>query len=535
MPGAVLALILTIAIDSYFWRSSEPLWPELSAFLSNVFPKQGSLGASAWGTQPFYWYLLSALPRLLMNQIAMIDLFFSFSSTLNDLRVLDNLVPSYAYLLVYSLLPHKELRFMFPIVPPMTLIAALTCTRLTINAHKSAITKIFLYGAAVSTIITAVISHAILLPLSAQNYPGGNALQTLHNFYHIDLGKHIFERRNSRTPPEVRVHLTNLALQSGVTRFLEQPSNSMFTTEERLSLREISAESDHNEELEPIILQGDANHPALTIRPKAPLPSDSSQIPFPEESKWLYDKSSNDTAFQDSSFWDQFDFAIVEDPLIAMGQWQVIQEIKAVGRPKLLTPDNQQGYRYVTQESWTTPDELWSYWTTPDRLDEEEGTTALLHKMYPPSIASPLAKIHNVAHDVFRLGRWSPIGSVTKGYWFELPLTTKLYIIKRVSDHTKQQRSSNPNQKQAGAQFFPSADIVDNHDNARNLELPEIASTDQKSLGFDKLGPLVVNKDGTLSRLDNWQQMTEQERKKTMQYLKKRNMLRIDQVEAVVA
>ncbi|KAK7550266.1 hypothetical protein IWX92DRAFT_375105 [Phyllosticta citricarpa] len=44
---------------------------------------------------------------------------------------------------------------------------------------------------------------------------------------------------------------------------------------------------------------------------------------------------------------------------------------------------------------------------------------------------------------------------------------------------------------------------------------------------LDALGPMVVNKDGTLSRIANWQKMTEIEKKNTLRILGKRNQLRL--------
>ncbi|KEP52758.1 putative fungal specific transcription protein [Rhizoctonia solani 123E] len=47
-----------------------------------------------------------------------------------------------------------------------------------------------------------------------------------------------------------------------------------------------------------------------------------------------------------------------------------------------------------------------------------------------------------------------------------------------------------------------------------------------KSVSFDKLGPMVVNSDGTLSRIANWQEMTPAEQNNTIRVLSKRNQLR---------
>lgn len=43
---------------------------------------------------------------------------------------------------------------------------------------------------------------------------------------------------------------------------------------------------------------------------------------------------------------------------------------------------------------------------------------------------------------------------------------------------------------------------------------------------LDHVGPLVVNKDGTLSRITNWAEMSEIERQNTIRVLGKRNQIR---------
>lgn len=49
---------------------------------------------------------------------------------------------------------------------------------------------------------------------------------------------------------------------------------------------------------------------------------------------------------------------------------------------------------------------------------------------------------------------------------------------------------------------------------------------------LDHLGPMVVNVDGTLSRISNWEQMTEIEKKTTLRVLGKRNKQRLDALKA---
>jgi hypothetical protein len=47
------------------------------------------------------------------------------------------------------------------------------------------------------------------------------------------------------------------------------------------------------------------------------------------------------------------------------------------------------------------------------------------------------------------------------------------------------------------------------------------------SLG-DRLGPTVVHADGTVSRIANWAEMTEIERRNTLRVLGKRNQIRLE-------
>ncbi|CEL02503.1 hypothetical protein ASPCAL03672 [Aspergillus calidoustus] len=72
------------------------------------------------------------------------------------------------------------------------------------------------------------------------------------------------------------------------------------------------------------------------------------------------------------------------------------------------------------------------------------------------------------------------------------------------------------------------------------LALPPSESTDPThqldvnggGVKLDHLGPLVVNADGTLSRISNWAQMTEIERRNTLRVLGKRNKERMDALKA---
>ena len=92
---------------------------------------------------------------------------------------------------------------------------------------------------------------------------------------------------------------------------------------------------------------------------------------------------------------------------------------------------------------------------------------------------------------------------------------------------------------QAQAQAEPAPEPQNSQDASANpspapLPLPEPSSANATQLNvngegvkLDHLGPLVVNKDGTLSRIANWDKMAEIERQNTLRILGKRNQLRL--------
>ncbi|KAI0687452.1 hypothetical protein BC835DRAFT_1419830 [Cytidiella melzeri] len=64
-------------------------------------------------------------------------------------------------------------------------------------------------------------------------------------------------------------------------------------------------------------------------------------------------------------------------------------------------------------------------------------------------------------------------------------------------------------------------------------DIPKVdARASGEAMKFDALGPLVVNSDGTLSRIANWPNMTEEERARTTRVLLARNQIRLAKQEA---
>lgn len=68
---------------------------------------------------PIWWYFLSALPRAML-----LPLLFTMLGLYHDRRTLILAFPAVTYVAIYSLLPHKELRFIFYAIPLLNAVAS---------------------------------------------------------------------------------------------------------------------------------------------------------------------------------------------------------------------------------------------------------------------------------------------------------------------------------------------------------------------------------------------------------------------------
>jgi len=242
---SALMLALTVAVDSYFWRprllldgggGSAWVWPEGVGLLFNTVQNR----SHEWGTQPWHWYATSALPKALH-----VGLPLAAAGLWGDTRLrlrgagassasagplvtlvvrphaalLYYVLPAAAYVALYSVLPHKELRFVFPALPLFVMAAGVGADKLLPRARKGggppgggatwagAAARVVVLGLlAVSVALSATFATA-----SALNYPGGQALQRL-------LARHI--PASAAAPGStVRVHIDVAPAMTGVTRF----------------------------------------------------------------------------------------------------------------------------------------------------------------------------------------------------------------------------------------------------------------------------------------------------------------------------
>ncbi|XP_031785420.1 probable Dol-P-Man:Man(7)GlcNAc(2)-PP-Dol alpha-1,6-mannosyltransferase [Nasonia vitripennis] len=211
IPTGIFLLGLTITVDSYFWKRA--LWPEGEVLYFNTILNK----SSEWGTSPFLWYFYSALPRGMALSYFLVPL-----GMLWDSRVRILTVPAIAFVLLFSFLPHKELRFIMYVFPLLNVSAAVVCHRIWENRAKSTWNSLLALIIVGHLVFNAMFSM-FLLCLAGLNYPGGQAIARLHRL-----------ERDSPTP--VHVHIDVLTAQTGVSRFTQTNPSWIYSKQENLTI-----------------------------------------------------------------------------------------------------------------------------------------------------------------------------------------------------------------------------------------------------------------------------------------------------------
>lgn len=289
--SAVIALALSVPLDSYFWQ--RPLWPELSGFIYNAIEGK----SSEWGTSPFHAYFTNFLPKLLLNPFItfiLIPLSLYLPSSRRTATAL--LVPSLSFIAIYSIQPHKEARFIIYVVPPLTACASIAASYVTTHRSRSTIYKI-LHPLLILSIFGSIAVSTLMLGISSLNYPGGEAILRLHDIVRADdtLNSHI------------AVHVDVLSCMTGITRFQQD-----FPTPTLLSSVIFSITS------------------SLSPSPE----SHESRRP-----KMIYfDKTEDEQALLYPDFWNQFDYILTSTPETAIGKWIQVDSIWGYAGIEVLRP-----------------------------------------------------------------------------------------------------------------------------------------------------------------------------------------------------
>jgi hypothetical protein len=90
------------------------------------------------------------------------------------------------------------------------------------------------------------------------------------------------------------------------------------------------------------------------------------------------------------------------------------------------------------------------------------------------------------------------------------------------------QANPNPNASDSTTPKKPLALPEAPHNSATQLDM----SNGDASVRLDHLGPMVVNMDGTLSRISNWDKMADIEKENTLRIIGKRNQARLESLRA---
>ncbi|XP_050236327.1 dol-P-Man:Man(7)GlcNAc(2)-PP-Dol alpha-1,6-mannosyltransferase isoform X2 [Mercurialis annua] len=210
---ALLSIGLSVLVDSMMWRKL--LWPEFEIFWFNSVLNR----SSEWGTHSLHWYFSSALPRSLLAAYPLV-----LFGVVLDRRLLLYVFPVFSFILLYSKLPHKELRFIISSVPMLNLSAAVAANRIYNNRKKT--TWKFLNLVMLGSFLISLGSTFVFFLASYNNYPSGHALKALHQTGQLaDMDEKL-------------VHIDTFSAMSGISRFCENDYPWRYSKEEGISLNE---------------------------------------------------------------------------------------------------------------------------------------------------------------------------------------------------------------------------------------------------------------------------------------------------------
>lgn len=85
-----------------------------------------------WGVDPWHTYFVRVLPLnvTISYPLAIFAIFYKRKESLVDFKVLELISPAILFIFLYSFLPHKEYRFLFPSYSIFNLCAAISIKKI---------------------------------------------------------------------------------------------------------------------------------------------------------------------------------------------------------------------------------------------------------------------------------------------------------------------------------------------------------------------------------------------------------------------
>lgn len=233
--SAVLTALASIGIDSMFWQRRT--YPELEVFVFNAIKGK----SSAWGTSPFNWYWVNALPRTLGGAYILALL------AMQQKRIRRVITPAIFFITAYSYLPHKETRFIFYSLPFFNVCAAKllddalceafeTLTTLTTTTTNSPTASdgesqagvvrgwkkmgymMMILALGLVSVLGSVAQTVVSLHASQWNYPSGHALRWLT----ARDGAEATRLRGLQQCGEATIHIDAASAMQGISQFVHE-------------------------------------------------------------------------------------------------------------------------------------------------------------------------------------------------------------------------------------------------------------------------------------------------------------------------
>ncbi|KAG7843544.1 hypothetical protein KL942_000640 [Ogataea angusta] len=222
---SISASLMTMLVDTYFWQ--EFSFPEVESFYFNVIEGK----SVQWGTEPFHTYFTKYIPKLfILPVVPCLALLGLFVPSYLSIKAKIIIFSSWAYILLMSIQPHKEWRFIVYSLPGILLSAS--CFLAKIEPRSRLLRNIMF------TLVCLVISVSYILNIfagfvSSFNYPGGYALQLLNDRLSAVMTSH------PNSDP-IMIHLSVKSRMTGASLFGEIKSSLLIydKTEDELKLND---------------------------------------------------------------------------------------------------------------------------------------------------------------------------------------------------------------------------------------------------------------------------------------------------------